>query len=82
MSIVSSSWGQWAHVCNPHLFGRLKLRNLRVPARARAVCDITSQRKKPGVVVPAYHPNCDGKLKIGGFWFRMAWAKNETLFPQ
>jgi hypothetical protein len=38
--------------------------------------------KKLGMVVHAYHPSYKRKCKIGGSWFRAAWAKSESLSPK
>jgi hypothetical protein len=41
-----------------------------------------SQWKKAGRGVYACHPTVGRKLKIGGEWFRLAWAKSKTLPPK
>jgi hypothetical protein len=40
------------------------------------------KKKKQGIVAHICHPSPSKKLKIKGLWFRLAWAKGETLFPK
>jgi hypothetical protein len=43
------------------------------PCYAKKVCETPSQWKKFGFG--------DKNLKIGGLWFKLAWAKSKTLSP-
>jgi hypothetical protein len=51
------------------------------PARAKKFVRPHLNGKKLGVVVCTCHPSDGRRLKIGGSWSSLPWAKSKTLFP-